>query len=445
MPPARFDYLPLVMRRKGPTRVPPAVVSEDPTTANNKAANRATHSGNRKSNAKSISANWITQQALRKATGAPETNVGVPLLLKVDPSVKLDDLRNQFSFEIVSEEEDGFVIVASEEIELITFEAKLNDFAAASGASNVAKIHELRADLSQSERLEKILSERLLADWATMRDDDLYMCNVSVTCLGTWDIPKKPKKNPRWKAETWAKKENGWSTKRLEAYEKWESLKDQRLESIERLVEFYKGRITLNIDNATVESVDLPDSFTLRIEVSTKGLKDIVFNAPYIFEVAEPEDTETPQGVMRALRTLASEIQLTRPSSDAPAVCIIDTGIQEEHVLIEPAMDKDSYRCFLPNHSSTDVADYVQPSGHGTRVAGAVLHGSSAQQSDAQQSEFWIQNARVLNDRGVMPRAMIPAIVMRDVVDHFHKGHDTRIFNESINVRTPCRTRYSAS
>ena len=82
MPPARFDYLPLVMRKKGPTRVPPAVVAEDPTTANNKASNRATHSGNLKTNAKSISTNWVTQQALRKAAGTPETNVGVPLLLQ---------------------------------------------------------------------------------------------------------------------------------------------------------------------------------------------------------------------------------------------------------------------------------------------------------------------------------------------------------------------------
>ena len=46
-------------------------------------------------------------------------------MLRIDPSLDLDELRKQFHFEIVSEQEDGFVIVASEDVDLEDFQQKL--------------------------------------------------------------------------------------------------------------------------------------------------------------------------------------------------------------------------------------------------------------------------------------------------------------------------------
>ena len=49
----------------------------------------------------------------------------------------------------------------------------------------------------------------------------------------------------------------------------------------------------------------------------------------------------------------------------------IDSGIQEEHILLAPAVDEPSSHCFLPAPTtSSDIADYVPSGGHGTRVAG---------------------------------------------------------------------------
>jgi len=42
-------------------------------------------------------------------------------------------------------------------------------------------------------------------------------------------------------------------------------------------------------------------------------------------------------------------------------VCVIDSGIQEEHRWLAPAMDSASSRCFLPGVAPDDVADYVIP------------------------------------------------------------------------------------
>ena len=108
----------------------------------------------------------------------------MPLLLEVDPGLELDELRHFFQFEIVSEHEDGFVIVASEDVDLNLFLQKINDFAGAvRGSAGVAKIHELHEDPDRRLRLERILSERLLAEWPQLRDDETYICDAGIVCL----------------------------------------------------------------------------------------------------------------------------------------------------------------------------------------------------------------------------------------------------------------------
>src|SRR5689334_11139386 len=114
-PTHKFEHLPLVLRDRGPARYPPAVIPEDSTTALNR-GNRSGHAGGLQSLSSNISRNWQTRQTQRANGGLPAIEAGIPLLLRVDTSLDLDDLRRQFKFEIVSEQEDGFVIVASEDV-----------------------------------------------------------------------------------------------------------------------------------------------------------------------------------------------------------------------------------------------------------------------------------------------------------------------------------------
>lgn len=444
MPPAsghQFEHLPLVLRDRGPTRVPSAPVPPDPTTSLNQ-TNRVTHSGGLKTRSSNVSTTWKAKQEQRVQDGLPTTKAGIPLLLKIDTSLDLDLLRRQFEFELVSEQEDGYVIVVSEDVDLTAFQTRVTGFATSAwGSGTVAQIHDLKEDLSQDERLACILSPVLLAEWPTMQDAQIYICDVSVACVGTWEVPAKPNRNPRWKPETWARKENEWSNKRLEAYDKWEELKDERLDVIRNIISHYQAEILKNVDNGDSDAIILPGSFTLRIQISVRGLKDLILNYPYIFEVTEPDDIETPQQIVRQLKTLAAAIQLQPPPAGAPVVCVIDSGIQEEHILLEPAIDKPTSHCFLPGTSTTDVADYVAGGGHGTRVAGAVVHGEEVLKTGTLQCDAWVQNARVLNDQNGMPVQMMPSAVIRQVVKHFHEGiRKTRIFNHSINSRFPSRT-----
>ncbi len=435
-----FEYLPLVLRKTGDARFPQPRFFEDPLTGLNR-SNRAGHGTTLRGRVANAATAWKDRQEERLREGLPEIK-GIPLLLKIDPTLDIDALRQTFEFEIVSEEEDGFVIVASEDLSLGVFQQKLDDFMASiEGSANVAKILDLREDETQEERLRRILSETLLKEWPTIPDDTPYICDISIACAGIWEVPRKPSRDPRWKAETWARKENEWSRRRLEAYIKWDELKAERQETLESIIRHYGGRVLLDVDNRSVDAPSLPDSFTLRVQLPGKGLKDLVLNFPYVFEVTEPDDIELPQQMERELRKIGAAINLRAPGPDAPAVCVIDSGIQQEHLLLEPAIDKETSRCFLPGLATTEVSDYVKPGGHGTRVAGAVIHGEEIPKAGAVQLDAWVQNARILDANCDLPKEMFPPAVIREVVRHFHEGkRKTRIFNHSINADAPCRT-----
>ncbi len=108
----------------------------------------------------------------RNARNKPRNKVspiipqGIPILVKVDPSLDLDVLREKFAFEIVAEQEEGYVIVAAEDIQLTPFVEMVNGFAVqVRGSATIASVHRLFDDPSQAEHLRRILSDRLLAEW----------------------------------------------------------------------------------------------------------------------------------------------------------------------------------------------------------------------------------------------------------------------------------------
>ncbi len=145
---------------------------------------------------------------------------------------------------------------------------------------------------------------------------------------------------------------------------------------------------------------------------AAKGLKDFVLNFPFVFEVVEPDDITLPDLDSEAGVDAEKYPTPQPPEDDAPAVCVIDSGIQEEHLLLEPGIDKPTSRCFLPPPTTaTDVADYVAPGGHGTRVAGAVLYGELIRRDGPYQLPCWIQNARILDAAGESAEGIVPGSV----------------------------------
>lgn len=65
--------------------------------------------------------------------------------------------------------------------------------------------------------------------------------------------------------------------------------------------------------------------------------------------------------------------RLEPPSEDAPAVCILDTGVNNKHPLIEPSLPDASLLTCHPDSSATDH------DGHGTEMAGVAAYGDLVQ------------------------------------------------------------------
>ena len=457
MPPASkpFPHLPLILRYDGPARFPQLRMTGDPRTKLAQ-GDRKAHSGSLSGTAATASSAWTLRVNDREQANLPMLPKNVPLVLEVDTALDLDELRKWFGFELVSEQENGFVIVASEDLDLNAFLKKLQDFVGqVAGSAAVARIYKIEDDPDQSKRLSRILSDHLLAIWPALDENEDYVVEVGVACVGQIQIPTRPNEPNRGKIETdktFAKRQGKhaglmkvWTDARIAAYMAWDDLSDTRYREVKNVVDFYGGEV-LNHFNQTHTETMLADSFTLQIRISGKGLRDLVLNYPFLFEVVEPDDVSLPQTSRASVAKAKEKVTIIPPPANAPAVCIIDSGLQEGHYLLEPAVDREASFCFLPGVSPTDVADYVSPGGHGTRVAGAVLYGEGVPRAGKFKLEYWLQNARVLNGDCAMPERLFPPMLLQELIARYHQGkRATRIFNHSITSTTPCRTRHMSA
>lgn len=446
MPPThQFEHLPLLIRFRGPANIRGGGSESAQAQANK--ANRAGHSGTLSGRATAASGAWKTQRDARDAAGAPPLPNRMPLLLQIDPNLDLTFLRDKVSFEIVAEQADGYVIVATEDIDLAAFRRLVSEFATSTyGSANVARIFQLTGPEDQDARLRRILSESLYQAWPTLEDQKTYTVDVGIECQGNIEIEDRPERGPRETDPAWAHRQAAWSHARDAAYMAWDELQTQRETEVRTFLAHpsYEGKII----SSTSPNPDtrFPDHFTVRIEIKGIGLRDFVLNYSTIFEVAEPDEVANPTQPEVADREAPPPLTLNPPPTTAPTVCVIDSGMQEGHILLEPAVDQDQSRCFLPGRPANAVADEVRPNGHGTRVAGAVLYGESPPDAGVVNLSYWVQNARVLDENCKLPKTLFPPEYLRAVIEHFHQGkRKTRLFNHSVNANVPCRTTYMAA
>lgn len=432
--------------------------------------NRTRHSRRLGGQLSRVSDSWTERMGYRPLD-SPEIPAGVPMLLKVDSDEDIEWLIRTFKFEIVSQDPDGYVIISSTPTNLENVSKRIGDFSEEiRGSGNVARIHEI---LDDENRIERILSEDLLRQWPALRDDDSYTVDISIECIGTIIKPEQPVRtlsetqeafdrrfedyrrshpdrdldqykirNPRREEESeedFERKISVWRDKCAEAEEGWDSLKDEREAAIIEFVSGYDGEILDLYESEARSMFRFPDSLGARIRISGIGLRDLVNNFPFLFEVSLPEKYEHPHAEEIREKKGYPQPTIIEPDDEAPCVCIIDSGIQEEHILLEPAIDKSS-SISLIGQNRNDVADYVSPGGHGTRVAGAVLYKEEIPDEGEVTLPFWLQNARVMNRDCKVPDNLYPPKYILEIVNRFlGTPRSTRLYNHSINAWHPCR------
>ncbi len=275
-----FTHLPLPLLFQGKPKLHGGGAASGQTKRNT--ANRIAHGGYVKRRSAELSRFWKERHAERLENALPEIETGIPILLEIDPSADIDFLRG-LGFEIVCEIEEGFIIVATEDVDLSIFNQKADAFIAnvTSKCNSPAKVYALCED---SDRLKRILSKELYAKWATILPDTIYTIDIGVSCCGNIELPKRPDRKDNETDEHYFAREQRWMEKFNAAYMVWDEIKMQREETIKNFISDYDGEIVELADGIS-EIANLPDSFSARLRISGKCLFDLVLNFAYIFEV----------------------------------------------------------------------------------------------------------------------------------------------------------------
>lgn len=368
--------------------------------------------------------NNLKNRSELKLPELPDSGV-VPVFLQVDTQeFNVESLKN-LGIEIIAEEENGFIIGASAD----TFQSlreKIQKFINQEGLfkNKASQLWQINDGVQW--RIEQILSDDLQAKWDQIGDTDQFVLDVGIACYIR--ISNQPEKEEEETDAKFGVRISKWKRKRDRLVQERDTIAAKRQTDFEKFVKAYQGELLSDY-------IDFDDSFSCRIKISGKGLKDIALNYQYLFEIIEHDPLTIADVSTGDIDNINPD--LLPPESGFPKVCVIDSGIQHEHRLLAPAIDTTKSVSFIPGHAST--ADVVGNGGHGTRVAGAVLYPYQIPRSGSYQLPCFIQNAKVLilsGGQALLPENLYPPKLMEDIASHFD---GTRIFNMSINSFSACK------
>ena len=428
-----FVHLTLARTLEGRPKLPSGGKGDEKTAQNK--SNRAIHGGYIKRRSGELSRFWQERRDIRVESGLPPIEFGIPFLLEIDPGADVEWLRG-LGFEVVCSLDDGFIIVASEDVDLATLNDKTDEFIdnVKKRCNSPARIYAMCND---SDRLQRLLSDELHRKWNTLGDDDTYTIDLGVSCNGAVVLPDQPARKEGETSDEFESRWQTWKGKCDRVLQQWDEIMSARQQMlIDFISPYFVGEISSFIEEA--------DSFSVRIKIRGKGLRDLVLNFPYLFEVAEAADIQMESAQPYTL-TGQDDVSIIAPDEDDPIVCVIDSGIQEAHKYLAEAIVARDSKCFLP--LQTDVSDEVSGGGHGTIVAGAILYPNEIPREGSYQLPCFIRNIRVLDSTNSMPEDIVPEGMVLSAIELFSKQTNIRskIYNQSIGERHPFKLKHMSA
>jgi len=442
-PPPDFPHLELVLRGSYEPKFPPA-----PRAHPDVEANRADSRGHANRIRGILGGMRRSDQELRRLraeTGLPAIPAGRGFLLRLPEGVDADQLAHALGVELVAETEEGLMLVSTADLQFTRLEEVLKEFEAGTGSlvagSSLLDVYGVPDD---QRRLQNILAPEVLVQWP-LAEATIYTFDLGIqTATSTRDVkwPRVRKRKEETEDQFQQRKEAGRREAWVAADTEWQDDAEARVRELQPFLHHYGGEFVSGImatEGLQRESgLVFPDSVQVRIRMNGAGFRDVILNFAHLFEVVLPPELQPL--VSESLGSPAEAHLVIRPPAEAaPSVCVIDSGIQEGHRWLQPAVDSAASRCFLPDVAPNDVADYCQPQGHGTRVAGAVLYPNEIPTTGEVEPVAWLQNARVLDSTNRLPEALSPEDYLQQVVAHSQaQPRPAKIFNHSINANSPC-------
>ena len=393
---------------------------ENPITTLNK-KNRIVHSRLLKQKTEKLISDWNESFKNREFEGLADIEeYTTPIFLQINPDlINAEFDLELFGLEIISEEDDGFIIGASSD-NLKSLEEKINGFLTQKHSTGkIADFWQIIDGDRENWKPKHILSDQLFSNWGNFKDSENYLVEVSVA------FAKPLKKEPDISKNGGEKRFNEYQKLLIER----DDLLFQRQDHFDKFIAFYGNRIS--------DFVNLNDSFSCQVFINGKGLKDLVVNYQYVFEVSEVDEINGIEGNQGDFTEL--DLEILAPDKDAPEIGVIDSGIMENHRCISPAITENS-KSYVEGDTST--VDFVKGGGHGTKVAGAILfpNGISHIESPYKLPCF-ITNLRVL-DKDNLLKHKYPASLMNQIVK---ENNNCKIFNLSISANAPHRIKHMST
>ncbi|MFO5472202.1 MAG: hypothetical protein ACLBM3_22735, partial [Dolichospermum sp.] len=273
-----FPHIQLKLTTEGRAASPPRGGKKNPITVVN-LGNRQGHGSKLKNSVESLIFSWQETQEEREKEGKPRLPENAqPIILQIDPiGFDSEDLR-KYGIEVIAELENGYIIGASaNDPEFSELQKKIEKFIKAErGVNKVSEIWEI---LDGTRRPEYILSPELLNKWENITDDNLFIVDVGIACIGSKSqFSNHPEQKPDETYEKYTRRVSEWINKRDLTYQEWDFIKLKREDDFTDFVQEYQGEIFDIIDGHIPDSAQLPDSFSCKIQISGKGLKDLVLN-----------------------------------------------------------------------------------------------------------------------------------------------------------------------
>lgn len=426
-----FDHLSLPHRLTGLYNSPygpgkQVVVIEKSVETLDNIKNRESHGKSLDEKSSIIIDQWTNDTKLRKEQGLPDIPESIPLFLQVDPKIFNPDSLRSFGIEVISEENDGFLIGASADLNLSTLKDKIQKFLSEEGKFKDTASQLWDIVTGKQWRIDHILSKSLLKKWDEIENSEIFILDIAIACYV--HIPAYPNRanEEEISEEKFLEKVQKWEEKKIEAEIKWDEISFERQQQFESFISVHQGKLISSY-------VDSTDSFSCRIELNGAGLKDLVLNYPFLFEVEEYDNLKQSISINEEF-SKPQKLEIFEPDYDDPSVCIIDSGIQQDHILLEKAIDKNHSISFVKGEENI-FGDQVAGGGHGTRVAGAVLYPNLPITTNNVKLNRWVQNVRVLDGNNMMQSNLYPPDLMLEIAQHYYDNFNTRIFNMSITSR----------
>lgn len=416
----QFPHLKFIQKITGTPKLHGNGETNPQTLANKQ--NREGHSRFLKRSTNTLKTNWLgTIQERAELNLPPLDSDTIPVFLQINPDILTSDFDlEKFGIEIISEENNGFIIGASFD-GLQSLEQKINDFITSEhGSGKIADLWEIVDGNNELWKPEHILSEELWEKWNDIDDDTNYQLEIGVAFAKPMGKEPDPTKQ-------------GGQTRLNKYRQKQEERDDLLMEREGSFRDFinYYGEIKSSL-------INLDDSFSCEVEINGKGLKDLVHNYPFVFEVTEVEGvsgvigTDLDEGI--------ADIEILPPEEHHPEIGMIDSGVMEEHRFLAAAIKSENSVSYVKDDTST--ADHVTGGGHGTKVAGAMLYPKGISNVEGTyQLPFFVRNLRIL-DRNNRLLEQFPAELMKQIVE---ENGDCKVFNLSVNSNSPFRKKHMSA